>query len=262
MCPNSKKTRVLSFINEKGGVGKTTTAVNVAYSLAKKGKKILFIDLDPTANASICFGVPNSLLRKSSYDIFLNNFDTSIIHYENLLNIITGDDRLAGLDSELASKIGREKILKKFIVNLHNWKFDFIILDCGGSLNILSVNTIVASTDIVIVMQTEHLSLEGVPKLLKTINSIRVALDEAPNILGILPTIYDVRLKTHRNTLNKLLDSSLKTKVFKNLIRKNIDLALSNDYGQPILKIRPLSIGAKDYENFTLELLEKIEERR
>lgn len=265
MKTQKKHCPIISFINEKGGVGKTTTAVNVAHILSKTNR-VLLIDLDPSSNATTCLGFEVSRFDVTSYDMFLtSDFSVDYISKNQRrhgIYFIPGTDKLSGLNMTLTSVTAREKVLKKKILEYKlTEKFDYIFIDCQGSFSLLNVNAIVASTDIIMVMQTEHLSLEGIPKTMKTINTILSALDENPNILGVLPTMYDSRLKTHKSTLEKLKNSSFKDKVFKNTISNNVDLARSNEYRIPILEMKPNAKSATEYKNFTKEMIGILDEK-
>jgi len=251
--------RVISLINEKGGVGKTTTAVSLSYFLAKLKKKVLLIDLDPQASATSIMGIKAPF--PTTRDIFTDTSDAikteEYIYRSHGVDVIPSDDRLAGIEmGEIASRTAREFILSKFIKK-RGLKYDYILIDCKGSLGLLTINALVASTDYIAIVQSEYLSLEGLPKLLKTVGSLESELDVSPNMIGLLLTMFDSRLKLHQSTLSKIKNSGLKSLLFKTIIRINTDLGRSTEEGIPIGAYKPNCNASKDYMSLSKEVVRR-----
>lgn len=248
--------KILSFVNQKGGVGKTTTAVNTSYYLAKKGKSVLLIDLDPQGNASSSLGIKINDL-KTSHELLLGS-----LSYENYfseafgIKIIPSTQKLANIEGYLSTSINKEFYLEKQLNKIKH-QFDFIIIDCPPSLGNLTVNALVASDELIIVVQSEYLALEGVPKITNTVDNIVSKLDRSPKISGVLITMHDSRLSLGKDITNKIKTSIFGKLLFKTFIRRNTDLAKAPGNNLPIAKYAPTSNGAIDYQNFTNELIER-----
>lgn len=252
--------KIISFINEKGGVGKTTTVVNTAYSLAQDGHKVLMVDLDPQASATSIIGLGNGNVDNpdtfTSYDIFFNQFDSSKdIRHKYGVDVITADDRLAGVDvSGLPKEV--DTTLAKFFKR-SEFDYDFVLLDCKASIGLLTVNALVASTHFVAVTQSQHLSLEGLPKLFKTLNTIKCELGVYPQMLGILVTMFNKHLTHERDQIAAIQKSQFKSMLFDTIIRTNTAINRASHSAVPIGVYDNNSRGAIDYRNFASEFVKR-----
>ncbi len=255
--------RSIAFINQKGGVGKTTSTVNVGACLATLGKKVLLIDLDPQANLSIHFGVNNAhtndlsiyqiMCGKKKVDEVLRETDISG------LDLIPSDIDLASAEVELVNTVGRETIVKFYLEDtLH--KYDYVLIDCPPSLGLLTLNALTVANEIFIPLQTEFFALQGVSKLIQTFDIIKKRLNSSLEITGIIPCMYDSRTKLGQAVLDKIKEYFDK-KVFNTNIRKNIKLSESPSHGIPIISYAPESNGAQDYEALTKEIIAQEKKR-
>lgn len=248
---------VIAVTNQKGGVGKTTTAINLASGLALKGKKTLLIDIDPQGNATSGLGIDGRGLKKTVYNVLLDPDEINgVIMKTSLENlyILPANADLVGAEIELITMEKREFRLKNAISNLKD--FDFIIIDCPPSLGILTLNAIVASKSLLVPMQSEYYSLEGLSRLLKTIKMVKKELNPSIEIMGILLTMYD-----GRNNLAKCVFEEIRNhfgeKLFNTLIPRNVKLSEAPSHGQPIFIFEPSSRGSISYQLFVDEFLER-----
>ena len=253
--------QIISIINQKGGVGKTTTVINLAAGLAQLKKKILVIDLDPQGNATTGLGLSN--LNNSSETIYgvLNGTKTisEVIkntEYKNL-DIITSNVDLSGLELETASDSNRAFMLKdKLALYLNNSRtsYDYILIDCPPSLSLLTVMALVTSDSLVVPLQTEFFALEGLTQLMKTIERIKVSLNPELNIRGILLTMYDKRNKLSAQVEKEARDY-FTDKVYTTVIPRNVRLSEAPSHGVPVLIYDKSCLGSKSYFNFTDEFI-------
>ena len=253
--------KVISVINQKGGVGKTTTVINLAAGLAMKAKKILVIDLDPQGNATTGLGLSNT--EKSDKTIYgILNGTTSIsdvikkTKFENL-NIITSNVDLSGLEVETAGDSNRAFILKTKLTsyfNVSNAFYDYILIDCPPSLSLLTVMALVSSNSLLVPLQTEFFALEGLTQLMKTIERIKVSLNPDLEIQGILLTMYDRRNKLSSQVEQEARDY-FKDKVYQTVIPRNVRLSEAPSHGVPVLIYDKSCPGSKSYYNFTDEFM-------
>ncbi|MCX7770524.1 MAG: AAA family ATPase [Proteobacteria bacterium] len=248
---------VVAVTNQKGGVGKTTTAINLASGLAIRGKKTLLVDIDPQGNATSGLGIDNRILKKTVYNVLLNPMEINDAllktNIENLF-ILPSNSELVGAEIELITMERREFRLKSALGYLSG--FDFIIIDCPPSLGILTLNAIVASKGLLVPMQSEYYSLEGLSRLLKTIKMVKKELNPSLDIMGILLTMFD-----GRNNLAKCVFEEIKKhfgdKLFSTLIPRNVKLSEAPSHGQPIFTFEPSSRGSLSYQLFVEEFLER-----
>ncbi len=253
--------RVISIANQKGGVGKTTTAVNISAILAKKGKKVMLIDADPQGNASSGLGLEKEV-NSSLYDVLINDVeivdtlqDTAI----KTLKVCPSNMDLAGAEVELVSEMSREQRLKEKLDEVKE-NFDFIIIDCPPSLGLITLNAFTASDSVLIPVQCEYFALEGLGQLLNTINLVKKHLNKALEIEGAVLTMYDMRTNLS-NQVVKEVKRYFEDKVYKTVIPRNIKLSEAPSFGMPITLYDPKSKGARAYEKLARELVKNTEER-
>ena len=253
--------KIISIINQKGGVGKTTTVINLASALSQKGKKILVIDLDPQGNATTGLGLSNTENSDQTIYGILNgtNSITEAIKktkYDNL-DIITSNVDLSGLEVETAGDTDRAFILKVKLtafLNDSSIMYDYILIDCPPSLSLLTVMALVSSNSLLVPLQTEFFALEGLTQLMKTIERIKVNLNQGLEIQGILLTMYD-----RRNKLSSQVEEEarnyFKDKVYQTVIPRNVRLSEAPSHGMPVLVYDKSCPGSKSYYSFTDEFM-------
>ena len=259
------KTEILSIINQKGGVGKTTTAINLAAALALKNKKILVIDLDPQGNATTGLGLSNSESSDETIYRVLNgtkNISKVIkkTQFENL-DLVSSNVDLSGLEIETASDSRRAFILKEQImayIKDFKGKYEYIFIDCPPSLSLLTVMALVASHSLLVPLQTEFFALEGLTQLMKTIDRVKINLNSELKIKGILLTMYDKRNKLSSQVEKEARDY-FKEKVYSTIIPRNVRLSEAPSHGVPVLIYDKSCVGSKSYFNFADEFLNKQE---
>tara|TARA_B100001769_G_scaffold250496_1_gene223519 strand:+ start:60 stop:860 length:801 start_codon:yes stop_codon:yes gene_type:complete len=255
--------KIISVINQKGGVGKTTTVINLAAGLTTKGKKILVIDLDPQGNATTGLGLSNNDNSDRTIYSVLNGTRkvSEVIKKTNIenLDLITSNVDLSGLEVETAGDTRRAFILKEQItayLNDSRGLYDYVIIDCPPSLSLLTIMALVASNSLVVPLQTEFFALEGLTQLMKTIERIKTNLNPELLIKGILLTMYD-----KRNKLSSQVEAEareyFKDKVYQTVVPRNVRLSEAPSHGVPVLIYDKTCPGSKSYFNFTEEFLDK-----
>lgn len=250
---------IIAVVNQKGGVGKTTTAVNIAARLGQLKKKVLLIDLDPQGNATTGVGVEKTKIEYSSYDVLVNGFTikkcTTRSPNANL-DIVASNRNLSGAELDLIDMTRREYRLKdslKFVTD----DYDVIILDCPPSLSLLTVNALAAADYVLVPIQCEYYALEGLTDLLGTVNKIKEGINPSLEILGIIRTMFDGR----NNLSNQVSDELIKhfaTKVFKTYIPRNIRLAEAPSFGIPLVILDQSAIGSISYAALVNELIKRL----
>jgi len=250
--------KVFAIANQKGGVGKTTTSINLGASLAVLEKKILLIDADPQANCTSGLGFELKAIEKSVYDCLTDDVTPSDVILKtgtDGLDIVPSHIDLVGAEIELLSVEGREFKLKSFISKVRDM-YDYIIVDCSPSLGLLTLNALTAADAVIIPVQCEYFALEGLGKLLNTVQMIQARLNPNLGIEGFLLTMYDSRLRLSNQVVDEVRQH-FQDMVFKTLILRNIRLSEAPSYGKPVIEYDATSNGAINYLNLAKEILEK-----
>ena len=250
-------TKIYTFVNQKGGVGKTTTAINLGAYLAILGQRVLIVDLDPQANASSSLGVDKNTVEGSTYEALLDSGSpaSSILRNERLnMSVLPSSPSLAGAEVELVNELARETRLKQALEEL-NGAYDYILIDCPPSLGLLTINGLVAARDgVIIPVQCEYLALEGLGQLTQTIERVRHALFPNLKVRGVVLTMFDSRANLASDVV-KEVNKHFPKQAFKSVIPRSIRLAEAPSYGLPISAFAPHSAGAQAYESLAKELL-------
>lgn len=250
--------KIIAIANQKGGVGKTTTAINLASSLAKEGKKVLLVDADPQANATSGLGVDHRSLQASIYECLVDGYpiaESRVNCCIDNLYIIGSRIDLAGAEIELIGKDNREKILKNLLEPVVE-EYDFILIDCSPSLGLITVNALTAADSVIIPVQAEYFALEGISKLLNTIRIIKGKLNPNLKIEGFLLTMYDARLRL-ANQIYEELKGHFASMVFDTVIPRNIKLSEAPSHGLPVILYDPDSRGCTAHVMLAREIISK-----
>jgi len=254
--------RVIAVLNQKGGVGKTTTAVNIAAYLGKGGASVLLIDLDPQGNATSGLGIDKLSLEGTSYQALITDetaFDAVAIQTEvQGVTLIPTNADLAGVEVQLANKEQRETRLRSFLHKANSYNYDYVLIDCPPSLGLLTVNALTAATDVLIPVQTEYYAMEGLSQLIQVIQRVQQGLNPTLQILGVVMTMYD-----SRTSLSEQVKAEI-TRVFGDLvfttvIPRNVRLAEAPSHGKPIMQYDKWSKGARAYKSLAKEVRERID---
>lgn len=246
-----------TLVNQKGGVGKTTTVINLGAYLAYFGQRVLLIDLDPQANATSCLGIDKQSVRSGTYEALIGNAPAAkhILHNPRLkLSLLPASPALAGAEVELVGELARESFLKKAIKSVIE-RYDYILIDCPPSLGLLTLNGIIAAKDgVIIPVQCEYLPLEGLSQLNQTLDRIRNAIFPGLELRGVLLTMYDSRTNLSNDVVREVRQYFAEL-VFETIIPRTVRLAEAPSYGQPISVYAPTSTGASAYAALAREVL-------
>ena len=250
--------RIYSLVNQKGGVGKTTTAINLGAYLADFGQRVLIVDSDPQANATSSLGIDKHTVKNGIYEAMLNGSSpvSSILQNSKLkLSLLPSSPSLAGAEIELVNELGREGKLKKTLEPIRD-QFDYILIDCPPSLGLLTINGFIAAQDgLIIPVQCEYLALEGISQLMRTIQRVRTALFPTLRVRGVVMTMFDVRTHLSADVVEEV-KKFFTDEIFKTVIPRSVRLAEAPSYGLPISTYAPGSSGALAYESLAREVLQ------
>ena len=252
--------RIIAIANQKGGVGKTTTTVNLSACLAQAGKKVLVVDADPQGNTTSGLGVDKNSLKKTTYTLLMGGSyldETSVATKIEGLSLIPSNIDLVGAEIELASREGREFILKRILRNFNNL-YDFMLIDCPPSLNILTINALTAANTVLVPIQCEYYAMEGLTQLLRTIELIRADLNTMLEIEGVVFTMFDSRTNLSAQVVDEV-KRHMGGNVYKSIIPRNVRLAEAPSHGLPITLYDGKSKGAESYMLLAEEVMEREE---
>ncbi len=249
--------KVLAITNQKGGVGKTTTSINLAASLAKTRRKIMLIDLDPQGNATMGSGINKEAVKATSYQVVIgiNSIEDAILHADGGYDLVPANSDLSGAEIELISLERREHRLRMALEPVRD-RYDYLLIDCPPALNLLTVNALVAAQAVMIPMQCEYYALEGLSALLNTIRKVRESLNPQLQIEGLLRTMYDPR-NSLSNEVSAQLSRHFGDKLYRTIIPRNVRLAEAPSFGQPVISYDMQSKGAQAYLALAGEILRR-----
>lgn len=253
-----KKTNIIAIINQKGGVGKSTTAVNLSAALGEKKRKVLVIDFDPQGNTTSGYGIEKDELENDIYNALSGNAKMSEIIEDTMIKhvfVVPSTIQLAGAEIELVSAIARESVLKNLIEEVAD-DFDYVFIDCPPSLGLLTVNALVAADSLLIPIQCEYYALEGLTKLIESMRMVQGRLNPSLEIFGVLMTMYDGRTTLSKQVVEEVKQHFGKL-VFKNEIPRNVKLSEAPSHGEPVTIYAPDSKGAKAYAKVAKEVIKR-----
>jgi len=246
--------RIVAMLNQKGGVGKTTSTVNLGYGLAAQGRKVLLVDLDAQANLTYSVGIAAHEVQVTILDVLKRTKKASeVIQSQHGVDVMPASLDLSSADMELSGIPGRELLLREALATV-SAKYDYILLDCPPSLGLLPLNALTAASEVFVILQTEFLALQGVSKLVSTVEVVKSRLNPALEISGIIATMYDARKRLSKEVIEQI-SAYFGPKLFKSFIRENVSLAEAPSHGKNIFSYRPDSPGAVDYKALSKEIV-------
>jgi len=251
--------RVLAITNQKGGVGKTTTSINLAASLAKTRRRVLLVDLDPQGNATMGSGINKETATATTYSVLIggDSIETAAVPVESGYDLVPSNASLSGAEVELIDIDSRERCLRNALAPVRDY-YDYILIDCPPSLNLLTVNALVAADAVIIPMQCEYYALEGLTALVNTVRRIRESLNPMLEIEGLLRTMFDPRNRLD-NEVSMQLKQHFGDKLYRTIIPRNVRLAEAPSYGKAVIAYDPQSKGAQAYLALAGEILRRQE---
>lgn len=255
---SAKQTRIIAIINQKGGVGKSTTAVNLAAALGEQNKKVLLVDFDPQGNSTSGLGIEKEDLEQCVYDALLNDVPVEeLIHDTETKKVfvVPATIQLAGAEIELVSAMARETRLKELLAPVKD-EFDFIFIDCPPSLGLLTINALAAADSVLIPIQCEYYALEGVTKLLESMRMVKSRINKDLDTYGVLMTMYDSRTSLSNQVVDEVR-SYFGDKTFKTLIPRTVKLSEAPSFGMPVINYAPSNKGAKAYRELAKEVIRR-----
>ena len=253
--------RIIAIANQKGGVGKTTTAINLSATLAEAGQKVLAVDFDPQGNETSGFGVEKNQLEQTVYELLIGECKVSdclIKEVQPNLDLIPSNVNLAGAEIELLEMENKEKFLRGFLRRLRK-NYDFIIIDCPPSLSLLTVNALVAADTVLVPLQCEYYALEGLNQVMKTIQLVKKGLNPKLEMEGVVFTMFDSRTNLSSEVVESVREN-LNENIYNTMIHRNVRLAEAPSYGMPITVYDTRSAGAEDYRMLAAEVIKRGEE--
>jgi chromosome partitioning protein len=251
--------QILAVVNQKGGVGKTTTVVNLATILAARGKRVLMIDVDPQGNATSGLGFDKKNLGKTIYDVLINDEPIRNAIYDSGrkgLHLCPANIELAGAEVELVEIVSRETVLKRAVQSSRN-AYDIVLMDCPPSLGLLTVNALTAADGVLVPIQSEYYALEGLTQLMETVTLIKRGLNPHLSVFGVVVTMFDTRTQLAHQVANEVR-RYFGEKVFRTIIPRNVRLSEAPSFGKAIMEYDPKSKGAESYDALAREVIRRI----
>jgi chromosome partitioning protein len=248
---------IIAIANQKGGVGKTTTAVNLSACIAEMGKRVLLIDIDPQGNSTSGLGIEKSTLKASAYDVLINNTEVKKAVMRTMidtLDIIPANIDLVGAEVELVPKMAREQILKSALKSIRD-NYDYIFMDCPPSLGLITINALTAADKILVPIQCEYYALEGLSQLINTIKLVKSSLNPSLEVEGVVLTMFDGRTNLSIQVVEEV-KRYFKNKVYRTIIPRNVRLGEAPSFGLPVIRYDAACLGSQCYNDLAKEFIE------